>query len=36
MARSMKIMNKVLTDPKLQPLHISNSLTTLMMDYLQG
>ena len=36
MERSMRIMNKVLTDPKLQPLHISNSLTTLMMDYLQG
>ncbi len=36
MERSQKIIHKAITTPSIQKLHVSNSLTTLMMDYLQG
>ncbi len=36
MERSQRIIHKAITTPSIQKLHVSSSLTTLMMDYLQG
>jgi Acyl-coenzyme A oxidase N-terminal len=36
MERSMKAVNKIVNDPEIKQYHQSKSLTTLMMDYMQG
>ena len=34
--QSMKKINKIINTPDIQALHHGKSLTTLMMDYMQG